>query len=146
VKFDIDAYIAMIKQMRKELADVGFKELITPEDVDEEMVNQAGTMLVVVNSVCGCAGGIARPGVVKSLQHDRHPDRLVTVFAGQERDATERMRQYFGELPPSSPSMFFFKDGNLVDVLHRSDIEGTSPDMVANRLTAMFDEFCKASV
>ncbi len=143
MKFDIDSYIAMIKQMRKELTDVGFKELITPEDVDKAMMEQEGTMLVFVNSVCGCAGGIARPGVVEALKHDKHPDKLVTVFAGQEREATERMRQYFGDLPPSSPSIFLFKDGSLVDVMHRSDIEGTSKEAVAKRLSEMFDEFCK---
>src|SRR5579875_2012031 len=114
----------MIQPMRDELTQVGFRELRTGEEVDEVMADKQGTVLFVVNSVCGCAGGIARPGVALALNNDKVPDRLVTVFAGQDKEATERARSFFTDMPPSSPSMFLFKDGALVGVLHRSDIEG----------------------
>ncbi|MBX6351773.1 MAG: BrxA/BrxB family bacilliredoxin [Thermoflavifilum sp.] len=139
---ELDFYQMMIQPMRDELTQIGFQELRTPEEVDQVMAQKEGTMLVVVNSICGCAGGIARPGVALALQNDRVPDRLVTVFAGQDKEATARAREYFEGMPPSSPSMFLFKDGKLVGVLHRSDIEGTSPEHVAARLKALFDQYC----
>ncbi|MCL6592952.1 MAG: BrxA/BrxB family bacilliredoxin [Alicyclobacillus sp.] len=132
----------MENPMPDELTEIGFRELRTPAEVDEVMQDKSGTMLVFVNSICGCAGGIARPGVALALQHAHKPDRLVTVFAGQDKEATARAREYFANNPPSSPSIWLFKDGQLVDQLHRSDIEGTSAEHVASRLVAMFDRYC----
>lgn len=142
MSLELDFYQMMIQPMRDELTQIGFAELRTAEEVDEVMRNQKGTTLVVVNSVCGCAGGIARPGVAIALQSDKRPDRLVTVFAGQDKDATVRAREFFEGLPPSSPSMFLFKDGQLVGALHRSDIEGTSAQHVAAQLQALFTQHC----
>ncbi|MCL6445521.1 MAG: BrxA/BrxB family bacilliredoxin [Alicyclobacillus sp.] len=142
MSLELDFYQMMIQPMRDELTQIGFTELKTPEAVDEVMQDKSGTLLVVVNSVCGCAGGIARPGIAAALEHDRRPNRLVTVFAGQDKEATARAREYFEGNPPSSPSVWLFKDGKLVDMLHRSDIEGTSAEHVATRLKAMFDKYC----
>ncbi|GMA51958.1 UPF0403 protein YqiW [Alicyclobacillus contaminans] len=142
MSLELDFYAMMVQPMRDELTGLGFRELRTPEEVDAEFANKSGTLLVVVNSVCGCAGGIARPGVALALEGDKKPDRLVTVFAGQDKEATARAREYFENLPPSSPSMFLFKDGQLVGVLHRSDIEGTSAEHVASRLKEMFEQHC----
>ncbi|GGJ05916.1 UPF0403 protein YqiW [Alicyclobacillus cellulosilyticus] len=139
---ELDFYAMMIQPMREELTQIGFQELRTPEEVDAVLQQKTGTTLIVVNSVCGCAGGIARPGVAMALQGDKRPDRLVTVFAGQDKEATARAREYFEGLPPSSPSMFLFKDGKLVAALHRSDIEGTSPEHVAARLREWFEQYC----
>lgn len=142
VSLELDFYQMMIQPMRDELTDVGFRELRSAEAVDEVMAHKTGTTLFVVNSVCGCAGGIARPAVSMALESDRLPDRLVTVFAGQDKDATERARSFFTDMPPSSPSMFLFKDGELVGVLHRGDIEGSRAEIVAGRLVDMFDKYC----
>ena len=131
-----------VQPMRDELIFVGFEELHTTEEVDAAVLNGGGTTLVVVNSVCGCAAGSARPGATRALQHAVIPDRFVTVFAGQERDATDRMRSYFKNIPPSSPSMAILKDGQLVFMLQRHDIEGRSAEEVSGMLTAAFDEFC----
>jgi putative YphP/YqiW family bacilliredoxin len=144
VSLELDFYQMMIQPMRDELTQVGFRELRTADEVDEVMANTTGTTLFVVNSVCGCAGGIARPGVAMALENDKLPDRLVTVFAGQDKDATERARSFFTDMPPSSPSMFLFKDGSLVGVLHRGDIEGSSAERVASKLKALFDAHCEA--
>ncbi|WAH38456.1 BrxA/BrxB family bacilliredoxin [Alicyclobacillus dauci] len=146
MSLELDFYQMMIQPMRDELTQVGFRELRSAEEVDEIMADKAGTTLFVVNSVCGCAGGIARPGVAMALENDKLPDRLVTVFAGQDKEATERARSFFTSMPPSSPSMFLFKDGSLVGVLHRSDIEGSSAQAVAGKLKALFDEYCTAKV
>lgn len=146
MSLELDFYQMMIQPMRDELTQVGFQELRSANEVDEVMADQKGTVLFVVNSVCGCAGGIARPGVAMALEHDKLPDKLVTVFAGQDKDATERARSFFTDMPPSSPSVFLFKDGELVGVLHRSDIEGSSPNVVAAKLKALFDEYCAAKV
>lgn len=142
MSLELDFYQMMIQPMRDELTQVGFRELKTPEEVDAEMAKKEDTMLVVVNSVCGCAGGIARPGVAMALEGNKRPNRLVSVFAGQDKDATTRAREYFENNPPSSPSVWLFKDGKLADQLHRSDIEGTSADHVANRLQQMFEQYC----
>ncbi|SFV04128.1 putative bacilliredoxin, YphP/YqiW family [Alicyclobacillus macrosporangiidus] len=139
---ELDFYAMMVQPMRDELTQIGFEELRTPEEVDRVMQEKTGTTLVFVNSVCGCAGGIARPGVALALQQENRPDRLVTVFAGQDKEATARAREYFENNPPSSPSIWLFKDGKLVDQLHRSDIEGTSAEHVADRLRAMFNQYC----
>ena len=143
MSLELDFYAMMVQPMRDELTQIGFQELRTAQEVDEVMSEKTGTTLFVVNSVCGCAGGIARPGVVMAIHNDKRPDRLVTVFAGQDKDATLRAREFFTDMPPSSPSVFLFKDGNLVGVLHRSDIEGTSAEHVASRLRSMFDENCQ---
>jgi putative YphP/YqiW family bacilliredoxin len=142
MSLELDFYAMMVQPMRDELTQIGFTELRSSEAVDEVMKETDGTTLVVVNSVCGCAGGIARPGVAMALEGSKRPDRIVTVFAGQDKDATERARQFFEGMPPSSPSMFLFKDGKLVDGLHRLDIEGTSAEHVASRLEGMFTQYC----
>lgn len=142
MSLELDFYAMMIQPMRDELTQVGFRELKTPEEVDQVMESKDGTTLVVVNSVCGCAGGIARPGIAMSLESEKHPDNLVSVFAGQDKEATARAREYFGNNPPSSPSVWLFKDGQLVNQLHRSDIEGTSAAHVAGRLKEMFNQYC----
>jgi putative YphP/YqiW family bacilliredoxin len=142
MSLELDFYAMMIQPMRDELTQIGFRELKTAEEVDEVLADKSGTTLVVVNSICGCAGGIARPGVAAALESGPKPDRLVTVFAGQDKEATARAREFFVNIPPSSPSMFLFKDGKLVDMLHRSDIEGHSAPHVAERLQSMFAEYC----
>ncbi|SDW00872.1 putative bacilliredoxin, YphP/YqiW family [Alicyclobacillus hesperidum] len=144
VSLELDFYQMMIQPMRDELTNIGFRELRTAEEVDEVMADKTGTTFFVVNSVCGCAGGIARPAVAMALENDRRPDRLVTVFAGQDKEATARAREFFTDMPPSSPSFFLFKDGELVGVLHRSDIEGSRADIVAGKLMALFDKYCEA--
>ena len=129
--------------MRTELTDLGVEELTTPEEVDKAMqqYNQ-GTMLMVINSVCGCAAGNARPGVQLALEHENQPDYLVTVFAGQDKEATARAREYFSEYPPSSPSFAFFKDGQIEAMIPRHRIEGRSAEDVASDLKMVFDTFC----
>ncbi|MBP7167083.1 MAG: BrxA/BrxB family bacilliredoxin [Bacteroidia bacterium] len=129
--------------MRKELTSVGFTELMTAGDVDAHIPSATGTTLLVVNSVCGCAAGAARPGVKLALMaNDAKPDHLVTVFAGQEAEATAQARKYLAPYPPSSPAMALFKDGKLVHMLERHNIEGHSAEMIAENLVAAFDEFC----
>ncbi len=135
---------AMVQPMRDELTQIGFEELLTPEAVDEALSAADGTVLVVVNSVCGCGAGSARPGVRLALEHSTRPDRLTTVFAGMETDAVERARGYFAGYPPSSPQMGLFKDGRLMYMLERSDIEGRPPEAIAADLRAVFDQHCTA--
>jgi putative YphP/YqiW family bacilliredoxin len=130
--------------MREELTSAGVEELTTPQQVDDWMRSASGTALLVVNSVCGCAAGMARPGVRLALRHERRPERLATVFAGQDLEATARARGHFPEIPPSSPSIAFFKDGELVWFLPRHRIEGRSAEQVAGDLKAAFDEHCAA--
>lgn len=132
----------LIKPMRDELAAVGFEELMTPEDVDRWMGDGSGTSLLVINSVCGCAAGMARPGVRMALDHDKRPARLGTVFAGQDVEATAQARARFAEVPPSSPSMALFKDGELVYFVPRHRIEGRGPEDLAADLKNAFDEHC----
>jgi putative YphP/YqiW family bacilliredoxin len=131
-----------VEPMWQELAAVGVDPLTTREQVDEALGERSGTALVVVNSVCGCAAGHARPGVMLALQHSRIPDRAVTVFAGVDRDAVNRAREYMAGYPPSSPSIGLFKDGTQVFMLQRSDIEQMTGDEVAARLRKAFDEHC----
>lgn len=131
----------LVAPMKQELTSNGFTELLSPEDVDAAVKNE-GTTLVVVNSVCGCAAGSARPGVLMALQHDKKPDHLATVFAGVDKASTEQARKHFLPYPPSSPSMGLFKDGKLVHFIERHHIEGRSADMIAENLTAAFDEYC----
>ena len=132
----------LVRPMREELTSAGVRELRTPEDVDDFMNEKSGTALLVVNSVCGCAAGMARPGVRLALQGDRRPDRVVSVFAGQDLEATARARSYMPDIPPSSPSVAFFKDGELVYFLPRHRIEGRDAHAVAGDLSAVFSEHC----
>ena len=133
----------VVQPMREDLTRIGFEELLTPEEVDTALGAQQGSLLVVVNSVCGCSAGSARPGVGLALQHSSVPDRLVTVFAGMELEATDRARSYFEGYAPSSPQIALLKDGRLVHMLERGDIEGHGADEVAASLTAAFDEHCR---
>lgn len=136
----------MIHPMREELTRIGVEELRTPEDVDK-IVNSEGTVMVVVNSICGCAAGKARPGIARALQHSVRPDKVGTVFAGADIEATEKARSYFTGYEPSSPSIALLKDGKLVWMLERRQIEGKDATEVANELTQAFDQYCaKAEV
>ena len=132
----------LVQPMREELTTIGFQELRTPADVDEFMKHREGTTLIVVNSVCGCAAGKARPGVALALRHQVLPDRLATVFAGMEIEATDQVRNHFLGYPPSSPQIALFKDGELVHMLERRDIEGRDANAIAADLTAAFDKHC----
>jgi putative YphP/YqiW family bacilliredoxin len=131
-----------VAPMREELTKIGFCELRTPQEVDAALARTPGTTLVVVNSVCGCAAGKARPAVACALQNANRPDHLTTVFAGQDRDATDRARGYFRGYPPSSPSIALLRDGKLLYMLERCDIEGRDPYSIADDLTRAFDQFC----
>jgi len=133
----------LVKPMREELTAIGFKELHSTDDVDQVMNEKEGTTFLMVNSVCGCAAGNARPGVRMALQHPKLPDRFVTVFAGQDAEATRQARSYMQGYPPSSPSMALFKDGKLVHMIPRHQIEGRMPDQIAVELRNAFDTFCK---
>lgn len=131
-----------VQPMREELTRLGFVELLTPDQVDAAVREQDGTLLMVVNSVCGCAAGRARPAVALALGHDRRPQRLAAVFAGMELDATDRARSYFAPYPPSSPQIALFKDGRLVSMLERKDIERRAPEEIARDLVGAFDTHC----
>jgi putative YphP/YqiW family bacilliredoxin len=138
-----DAYMRdMVQPMRDELTRIGVQELRTPEEVSDTLDNVKGTALVVVNSVCGCAAGQCRPGVAKALQHSVKPDHLFTVFAGQDKEATAKAREYFAPYPPSSPSIALMKDGKLVHFIQRYQIEDRSAEMIAADLVGAFDEYC----
>ena len=130
-----------IAPMRAELTRVGARELRSRADVDEA-VKSSGTVMVVVNSICGCAAGKARPGIALALQHTRRPDVVATVFAGADLEATERAREYFAPYPPSSPSVALLRDGKLVWMMQRRDIETRDAHAIAQQLTAAFDQFC----
>lgn len=133
----------MIQPMRDELTSIGIKELRTPEEVEANLPEAKGTALVVINSVCGCAAGQCRPGVAQALQHDAVPDHLFTVFAGQDKEATAKAREYFAPYPPSSPSIALMKDGELVYFIERHSIENRSAHEIAADLVGAFDKFCK---
>jgi putative YphP/YqiW family bacilliredoxin len=132
----------MIRPMREELTRLGFDELKTPAQVDETVQNSKGTLMVVVNSICGCAAGKARPGIAQALQHKVQPDKIATVFAGADIEATERVRNYFTGYPPSSPSIALLKDGKIVFMMERHQIEGRGPSEIARELTTAFDQHC----
>lgn len=132
----------LVAPMKEDLIKVGFKQLTTPADVDAELPNSKGTVLVVVNSVCGCAAGNMRPGVKLSLNNDKLPSTLTTVFAGVDTEAVAQARKYFLPYPPSSPSIALFKDGELVHFLERHHIEGGTAQMIADNLTEAYNEFC----
>ena len=135
-------YDILIKQMRDEVTRLGAQELRTPAEVDEVLRNAKGVTLVVINSTCGCAAGASRPALAKALQYSVNPDKIVTVFAGQDKEATARAREYFTEQPPSSPSFAFMRDGKFVHMIHRYQIEGHTADQVAATLTQAFDKLC----
>ncbi|MEH7386732.1 BrxA/BrxB family bacilliredoxin [Bacillus sp. JJ1521] len=132
----------IVQTARKEISEAGYSELTTPEAV-EEALSKKGTTLVMVNSVCGCAGGIARPAAAHSIHYDKRPDQLVTVFAGQDKAATEKARSYFEGYPPSSPSFALLKDGKIVTMIERHEIEGHEPMDVINKLQETFEEYCE---
>jgi putative YphP/YqiW family bacilliredoxin len=131
-----------VRPMREELTNVGFRELRTPEDVDAALKQEKRTILVVVNSICGCAAGKARPAVARALSHRIRPELLATVFAGQDREATDRARSYFNGYEPSSPSIALLRDGKVAFMLERSNIEGRDAISIAEDLTKAFDRFC----
>ena len=131
----------LVKPMKEELTQVGFEECVTPEAV-EKTLSKPGTVLMVVNSVCGCAAGACRPGVKASLNNDKKPSTLSTVFAGFDVDAVSAARKHFAPYPPSSPAIALFKDGQLVHFVERHNIEGHSANAISEHLKAVYDEFC----
>ncbi len=135
---------ALVAPMREDLVQAGFQELKTPQEVENLMnTNTDKSIFVVINSVCGCAAGTARPGAKLALQiSNKKPDLLVTVFAGMEKEAVNKMREYTLPYPPSSPSMALFKNGKLVHFVERHHIEGRSAQMIAEHLKAVFEEYC----
>ncbi len=140
---DYDLFIQdVVRVGREDMRDAGYEETRTPEEVDAAFARK-GTTLVMINSVCGCAGGIARPAASHAIHYDKRPDHLITVFAGQDREATERARSYFEGEPPSSPSFALMKDGEFVTMLGRHDIEGFSAIDVMEKLQRLFDEHCE---
>jgi len=132
-----------VRPMREELTRLGVEELRTPEAVDETLKNSQGTVMVVVNSICGCAAGKARPGVALALKNEIRPDKVATVFAGADIEATERARSYFTGYQPSSPSIGLLKDGQLVFMMERWQIEGKGPEQIAAELKTAFEQCCK---
>lgn len=135
----------IVNPMKAELTSIGFQELLTSDDVDTFMTDMQGTALLVINSVCGCAAGQARPGVHQALQNEIRPDHLATVFAGQETEATKQARSYFEDIPPSSPSIALFKDGELVYFVPRHRIESRTAEDVAADLKSAFDRYFATS-
>jgi len=131
----------LVAPMRQELTNSGFVELKTAEEVDQSIKSE-GTVLVVVNSVCGCAAANARPAAKIAAQSEKHPDKLVTVFAGMEKEAVDQARTYMMPYPPSSPSMALFKDGKLVHIIERHQIEGRPAQMIADNLIGAFEHNC----
>jgi putative YphP/YqiW family bacilliredoxin len=133
----------LVAPMRQDLTSAGFQELKTAEEVEKVLNEDKGTTLVVVNSVCGCAAGAARPGVKLAVNRSAaKPDRLVTVFAGVDQDAVKKAREFFLPFPPSSPSIALFKDGELVHFVERHHIEGRNAELIANHLVGAFEEYC----
>jgi putative YphP/YqiW family bacilliredoxin len=139
-----DAYMnqmrQMVQPMRDELTQAGFKELTSAEEVDQFFDGAKGTAVMVINSVCGCAAGIARPAVIHSIKHGKQPDHMVTVFAGQDKEATAQAREHITGFPPSSPSVALFKDGELVHFVPRENIEGTDPQVLVNHLLEAYEK------
>ena len=131
----------LVAPMRQELTSAGFQDLRTPEEVDQAIKSE-GTVLVMINSVCGCAASNARPAARMAAENEKHPDKLVTVFAGMEKDAVERARSFMVPYPPTSPSMALFKDGKLVHMIERQQIEGRPAQMIADNLIGAFEQYC----
>ncbi len=133
----------LVAPMRQELSNIGFKSLMTASEVEKELTDNTGTKLLVFNSVCGCAAGTARPGVVKAVTTSaKKPSQLLTVFAGMETEAVQKAREFTAPFPPSSPSIALYKNGELVHFIERHNIEGRSAEMIAANLQAAFEEFC----
>ncbi|WP_343837734.1 BrxA/BrxB family bacilliredoxin [Salinibacillus aidingensis] len=132
----------IVDKAREEVTSVGYEELKTPEEVDAAM-KQNGTAMVMVNSTCGCAGGVARPAAANAVHYDKRPEHLYTVFAGQDREATSRAREYFEGYEPSSPSFALLKDGKILKMVERHEIESSEPHEVVNQLQNLFDEYCE---
>ena len=132
----------LVIPMKEDLTSAGFQEMITPEEVTENIESKEGTLLVFINSVCGCAAGAARPGVKMAIQNEKRPDKLTTVFAGFDMEATAKARTYLLPFPASSPSIALFKDGKLVHFIERHHIEGRPAEMIAENLVGAFNEFC----
>lgn len=132
----------LVAPMSQQLTNEGFQALTNPSEVVDVLDNKGGTVLVVVNSVCGCAAANARPGALMALQNDKVPDSKVTVFAGVDKEATNKAREYMLPYPPSSPAIALFKDGNLVHMLERHHIEGRPAQMIADNLKQAFDHYC----
>ncbi|KUP07488.1 hypothetical protein Q73_08900 [Bacillus coahuilensis m2-6] len=132
----------IVRQAREEIEAAGYTQLKTPEEV-EEAFSKKGTTLVMINSVCGCAGGIARPAAAHAVHYDKRPDQLVTVFAGQDKEATAKARSYFTGYPPSSPSFALLKDGEIITMVERHEIEGFEPMSVVANLQEAFEEHCE---
>lgn len=135
----------MVAPMREELTSVGFEQLMSPEEV-ETAITSKGTVLVVVNSVCGCAAANARPAARTAIKHPKHPDKLVTVFAGMEKEAVNKARSFMLPYPPSSPCIALFKDGKLVHMIERHHIEGRTAQTIADNLMGAFDQYCETGV
>ena len=134
----------MVAPMRRELTNEGFVEIKSADEAENAIKNNKGTMLMVVNSVCGCAAGSARPGIVMSLENStKKPDHLYTVFAGMEKEATDKVREYLLPYPPSSPAIALFKNGQLVHFIERHQIEGRPAQMIAHNLVGAFEQYCK---
>lgn len=131
----------LVAPMRQDLTSVGFQDLKTAEEVDQAIKSE-GTVLIMVNSVCGCAAANARPAAKISTQHDKRPDKFVTVFAGMEKEAVDKARSYMLPYPPSSPAIALFKGGKLVHMIERHQIEGRPAQMIADNLTQAFDQYC----
>jgi putative YphP/YqiW family bacilliredoxin len=143
MEMDFDLFMNdVVRQARQEMEISGYKQLTTAEEV-EGTFGQKGTTLVMINSVCGCAGGIARPAASHAIHYDKRPDNLVTVFAGQDKEATAKARSYFTGYPPSSPSFALLKDGEILTMVERHEIEGHDPMSVVNKLQGYFDEYCE---
>ena len=141
----MDLNARFTQPMRDELTALGFQELRTPGDVDSALAAKQGAVLVFVNSVCGCAAGMARPGMARALEATAaRPDKLVTVFAGQDKEATARAREFFAQIAPSSPSIALLKDGEPVAFISRHEIEGRSADMVAAQIAQAIEDHCGA--
>jgi len=137
---------SFVAPMREELSRLGIEELRTAPEVDAAVKSTSGTLMIVVNSICGCAAGKARPGIARALQHAVRPDRVATVFAGADLEATNRARSYFTGYPPSSPSIGLLRDGQLIWMLERRQIENQGPEQIATALTAAFEKFCGTPV
>lgn len=132
----------LVSPMRAELTNNGFKELKSEDEVNQAFESKEGTMLLVVNSVCGCAAGSCRPGVVHSLKGAKRPEKLVTVFAGQDLEAVQKARENMVPYPPSSPAIALFKDGKLVHMIERHNIEGRTAQMIADNLSGAYEQYC----
>ena len=137
-----DFMVDVVNVAREDMREAGYEEVTEADQVDQALTRD-GTTLVMINSVCGCAGGVARPAAANAIHYDKRPNHLVSIFAGQDREATEKARTYFEGYPPSSPSFAFLKDGKIVTMLERHDIEGSSPMEVISRLQDIFDEHCE---